>query len=363
MQALTLSLAKNRLDVGQEPLRFDKVKMNAPTLEDVAKLAGVSTASISRALNDPEKVADGTRKKIEEAIERLGYTPNFGGRALASNRTGTVGAVIPSMANAMFASGMQAFQEELALGGVTLLVATTGFDPEQELRQIKSLVAHGADGLLLIGNARPQSTWDFIDKRRVAHVVTWCKDTRDGELCVGFDNAAAAAEATRHALCKGHRRVAMISGVTKNNDRAEARKCGVIEAINAFGQGARLTHMIEAPYLLDAAADALTEIMAQPEKPTIVICANDAQAAGAMTRARELGLQLPRDLSFIGFDDVGIARVVTPALATVRVPQIEMGRAAARLLLDRIARRDGLVSRTFPTRFIDRPSLAAPSEA
>ena len=339
------------------------MKINAPTLEDVAKLAGVSTASISRALNDPEKVADGTRKKIEDAIERLGYTPNFGGRALASNRTGTVGAVIPSMANAMFANGVQAFQEELAVDGVTMLVATTGFDPEQELRQIKSLVARGADGLLLIGNARPQSTWDFIDKRRVAHVVTWCKDTRPGQLCVGFDNAAAAADATRRALEMGHRRIAMISGMTQNNDRAEARKSGVIETVAAFGQGARMTHVIEAPYLLDDAADALTEIMAQTEKPTVVICANDAQAAGAMTRAREMGLQLPRELSFVGFDDVGIARVVTPSLSTVRVPQIEMGRGAARLLLDKIEGRDGLVSSTFPTQFIERASLVAPRQA
>ncbi|MGA9253086.1 MAG: LacI family DNA-binding transcriptional regulator, partial [Roseobacter sp.] len=119
-------------------------KMNAPTLEDVARLAGVSTASISRALNDPDKVAQATRKKIDDAIEQLGYTPNFGGRALASNRTNTVGAVIPSMANAMFASGVQAFQEELAKEGVTLLVATTGFDAAQEFQQIRSLVGQGA---------------------------------------------------------------------------------------------------------------------------------------------------------------------------------------------------------------------------
>lgn len=336
------------------------MKTNAPTLEDVAKLAGVSTASISRALNDPDKVAAETRKKIDAAIERLGYTPHFGGRALASNRTGTVGAVIPSMANAMFASGLQSFQEELALDGVTLLVATTGFDSEQELRQIKSLVAHGADGLLLIGNARPQATWDFIDKRRVAHIVTWCAGTRSGELSVGFDNAAAAADAALQAMTLGHRRIAMISGITKNNDRAEARCAGVRDAVSRFGDGACLTHVVETPYLIDAAADALSEIMSHKEPPTVVLCANDAQAAGAMARAREIGLRLPDDLSFIGFDDIGIARVVTPALATVRVPQIEMGRAAARLLLDRIEGREGLASALFPTTFVARASLAAP---
>jgi LacI family transcriptional regulator len=338
-------------------------KMNAPTLEDVARLAGVSTASISRALNEPEKVAQATRKKIDEAIERLGYTPNFGGRALASNRTNTVGAVIPSMANALFASGIQAFQEELDKEGVTLLVATTGFDAAQEYRQIRTLVGQGADGLLLIGNERPQSTWDFIDKRRVAHVVSWCNSTREGELYVGFDNAQAAGDAARRAMDLGHRRLALICGITEVNDRAQARRDGVVAAVKAYGQGARLTHMIEAPYLLEAAGDAFAEIMAQGETPTVILCANDAQAAGAMLKAREMGFRMPEDVSFVGFDDVGIARVVTPPLATVRVPQIEIGRAAAQLLLQKIAKREGLASTTFPTEFIERPSLAPPSKA
>lgn len=337
-------------------------KTTSPTLEDVARLAGVSTASISRALNDPDKVTASTRQRIEQAIEALGYTPHFGGRALASRRTNTVGAVIPSMANAMFASGLQSFQETLAEKGMTLLVATTGFDPDQEMQQIKSLVGQGADGLLLIGNARPDTTWDFIDKRDVAHVVTWCNATRDGQLFVGFDNAQAAGDAARRAMAIGHRRIAVISGVTQGNDRAKARLDGIVSAVLSHGDGARLTHMTEAPYLLENAGQALDEIMQQPEKPTVVLCGNDALAAGAMVRARALGLSLPEDLSFVGFDDVGLARVVTPPLATVRVPQIDMGRAAARLLLDRIAGKTGLVSASLPTEFIHRASLAAPRE-
>lgn len=336
------------------------VKSSAPTLQDVARLAGVSTASISRAMNEPEKVAVSTRRKIEKAIETLGYTPNFGGRALASSRTNTVGAVIPSMANAMFASGLQAFQEALALDGVTLLVATTGFDPEQEFRQIKSLVGQGADGLMLIGNERPDSTWDFIDKRRVPHVVSWCNFSREGQYYIGFDNAKAAGDAANRALELGHRRIAVISGQTASNDRAKARRDGVVAAVARFGDGARITYEVETPYLIDNGAAALDQIMAQPEQPTVVLCANDALAAGAMMRARECGLSLPQDLSFVGFDDVGLARVLTPPLATVRVPQAEMGRAAAQLLLAKIGGATDLSSRTFDTEFIHRASLTAP---
>lgn len=343
--------------------RCSMTKGSSPTLEDVAKLAGVSTASISRALNEPSKVAEATRKRIDEAIEFLGYTPNFGGRALASRRTNTIGAVIPSMANAMFANGLQAFQEELAKENMTLLVATTGFDPIEEQRAVKSLVGQGADALLLIGNARPAETWEFIDKRNVQHLVAWCNHTRDGHLFVGFDNAKAAGDAARKAMEMGHRRLAMISGQTRLNDRAKERQKGVIDAVRSFGQGARLTHVIEAPYLLDEAGAALAEIMARTEKPTVVLCANDAQAAGAMIKARELGFDLPRDLSFVGFDDIGLARVVTPALTTVRVPQVEMGQGAARLLLDMLAGKTGLTSLTIATELIVRDSLTPPFEA
>lgn len=337
-------------------------KLNAPTLEDVAKLAGVSTASISRALNDPQKVAAVTRQRIEAAIETLGYTPHFGGRALASSRTNTVGAVIPSMANAMFASGLQAFQEELDKVGVTLLVATTGFDPAQELRQIKSLVGQGADGLLLIGNERLDATWDFIDKRRVAHVVAWCNETKGDHLFVGFDNAKAAGDAARRVMELGHRRIAMICGMTEVNDRARARREGVLRAIADFGEGARLTYEVEAPYAIDSGAEALAEILRQPEVPTALLCANDVLAAGAMVEARSRGLAMPDDLSVVGFDDVGLSRVVTPPLATVRVPQIEMGQKAAKLLLAVLNGETGLSSTTLETEFMHRASLAPPRE-
>ena len=335
-------------------------RKSTPTLADVARLAGVSTASISRALNAPEKLTSTTRERIQAAIDELGYTPNFGGRALASNRTETVGAIIPSMSNAMFASGLQAFQEALSSEGVNLLVATTGFDPEVELRQIKALVSHGADGLLLIGNDRPEKTWDFIDKRQVAHVVAWTNQARPGQFFVGFDNEAAACDAARRALALGHRRLAMIGGLSVNNDRTRARRDGVMRAVAEFGEGAVLTTVVEAEYRLDAGAEAFSRIMST-QRPSAIICANDVLAAGAMMRARDLGIDVPDDVSIIGFDDIGLASVVTPPLATVRVPQLAMGREAARVLLALLASTSGVSSVLLPTEFIARGSLGPAS--
>ncbi|GFE52554.1 transcriptional regulator [Roseobacter cerasinus] len=338
-------------------------KISAPTLEDVARLAGVSTASISRALNDPDKVAKPTRDKIEAAIEALGYTPNFGGRALASNRTNTVGAVVPTMANAMFASGLQAFQEVLSEAGVNLLLATTGYDSEQELRQIKALMAHGADGLMLIGDARPQSTRDFLEKRRIPHVISWCFQPDASPIHVGFDNRAACYAATQHVLELGHRRIAMICGVRQGNDRAADRFDGVSAAIDDFGQGAAMVRAVDAQYRLEFGGDAFEKIMSQSPRPTAIICGNDVLAAGALKRARELGIDVPGDVSLVGFDDIGLASVVTPALATVRVPQIEMGREAARLLLARLSGEEGGGPVELHTEFMPRASLAPPAQA
>ncbi len=336
-------------------------RANAPTLEDVARLAGVSTASISRALNDPDKVAKPTRDKIEKAIDALGYTPNFGGRALASNRTNTVGAIIPTMANAMFASGVQAFQEVLSEAGVNLLLATTGYDPEQELRQIKALIAHGADGLMLIGDARPQTTRDFLDKRRIPHVISWCFQPEASPVHVGFDNRAAAYAAMQRVLALGHRRIAMICGVRAGNDRAGDRLDGVTAAIADFGQGAELIQVTEARYRLEFGGDAFEAIMSHTPRPTVIMCGNDVLAAGALKRARELGIDVPGTVSLVGFDDIGLASVVTPPLATVRVPQIEMGRAAARLLLARLGGQNGDGPVELHTEFMPRASLAPPA--
>lgn len=326
-----------------------------PTLQDVADAAGVSTATVSRALNDPDKVAQARRDRINAAIATLGYTPNFGARALATNRTNTVGAIIPSMANAMFASGVQAFQETLAEEGVTLLIGTSGYDPDNELRQIQSLLGHGASGLLLIGNDRPQTTRDYLASRKTPYVVCWSINDQ-GQHFVGFDNRAAAYGATREVLAEGHRHIGIIAGHCAGNDRARDRRDGMLQAM-ANQDGVSVTYQIEAIYRLEAGRAAFSQMMAQSQVPTAIMCGNDVLAAGAMMGARDAGLRVPEDISIIGFDDIGIASVVTPPMTTVRVPQIEMGQIAARLLLQLINGDTGAKSTTLQTEFIRRGSL------
>lgn len=330
----------------------------SPTLEDVARAARVSTATISRAINTPDKVAIATRERIDRAIEELGYTPNFGGRVLASNRSRIVGAVIPTMANAMFASGLQVFQEVLSESSYNLLVASSGYNTDTELQQIKSLVAQGADGLLLIGSSRPIETTRFLTLRDIPYVIAWCYQQDSERYFAGFDNAKAASLMTTEVLAVGHRQIAMIAGHSAQNDRSKNRIAGVKKTI-ARDSSATLISVTETDYTLDAGGDAFETVMRTQPVPTAVICGNDVLAAGAIVRAKQLGIGVPDQVSVTGFDDISLATVVTPALTTVRVPQLAMGASAAKLMLDLLAN-GATQSHELMTEVVHRESLAPP---
>ncbi|MEO0960576.1 MAG: LacI family DNA-binding transcriptional regulator, partial [Pseudomonadota bacterium] len=188
-----------------------------PTLEDVSKRAGVSTATVSRCLNAPDRVADATRERVMKAVADLGYTPNFAARVMAAKRTNTIGAIVPTMENAIFARGIQAFQEELNRAGYTLLVASTGYRPEMEEAQIRTMVARGADALLLIGHERSDAIYDYLATQRVPVVIAWLYDPDRPQVSVGFDNRQAMREIAEAVLRLGHRRLGVISGRKAGN--------------------------------------------------------------------------------------------------------------------------------------------------
>ncbi len=329
-----------------------------PTLEDVAKESGFSTATVSRVINNPSSVRRKTREKVEKAVAKLGYTPHFGGRALASNRTNTIGAVIPTMENAIFARGLQALQEELAEAGVTLLVATSGYDPEREAKQIRALLGRGVDGLVLIGEERGEDVYAMLESRGLPFVLVWSWREDCPWRCVGFDNRAAARAIAERVLDYGHTRVAMIAGVTRGNDRARLRVEGVRDALAARGLTLSDDTLAEAPYTCDAGAAAARRLLAGPIRPSAIICGNDVLATGALAALREAGLSAPGDVSVTGFDDIELARQVDPPLTTVHIPHWRMGQAAARLLL-RLRDGEDAESIVFQPKVVERRSLAA----
>lgn len=330
-----------------------------PTLEDVARLAQVSTATVSRCLNTPERVSSATQEKVRRAVEELGYSPNFGARVLASKRTHTYGAVIPTMANAIFARGIQSFQEALSAQGATLLVASSQYDARAEEEQIRAMVARGADGLLLVGQSRGDAIYSFLRQHHVPYVLAWCFDKSSSQNMVGFDNAAAYSELTRRALALGHRRFGIICAPREGNDRARERVHGAMQTLEAAGLDADAIPVLEAPYSIDAAGDAFEQLMALEARPTLVMCGNDVQAVGALKRARAMRLEVPAEVSITGFDDLEIASVVEPGITTVHVPHQQMGRHAAELLT--CAQQSAAATLIkLDTTLVERGSLAAP---
>ncbi len=322
----------------------------------MARRAGVSTATVSRVLNTPDRVREETRARVDAAVAELGYTPHFGGRALASNRTNTVGAIIPTMENAIFAQGIQAMQDALSEEGVTLLVATSHYDAAREAAQVRTLLARGVDGLALIGHWRPDETYALLRQRRVPFVTMWSWAEGADHPFVGFDNRAAAAAMTERVLDYGHRQIALLAGVTKGNDRAAARLAGVQDALAA--KGLRLVgDPIELRYDLEESAAAAARLLSRDQRPSVLICGNDVIATGALIGVRRLGLRVPQDVSVVGFDDIDLARAVDPPLTTVHVPHRRMGRAAAAMLCAMASGAEAPAPRLFDFELLERGSL------
>lgn len=304
-----------------------------PTLADVAQHANVSTATVSRCLNSPERVGEKTRQRVMKAVRDLGYAPNFGAQALAARQTNTVAAVIPTMENAVFARGLQAFQEELGRHGKTLLVASSAYDAELEEQQVRALVARGADGILLIGYDRAPDIYAFLAKQQIPTLIAWSFDPEEMRPSVGFNNRAAMTELARQVIGHGHNHIACVSAPTASNDRARERVEGIRDAMSQAGQDPNDLVLVETPYGIETGERAFRQVMTEAPQTTAVMCVNDVLAVGALRAAREMGMKVPDDVSVTGFDDIEIATLAEPPLTTVHVPHREMGRCAADMLI------------------------------
>lgn len=332
-----------------------------PTIHDVARRARVSTATVSRVVNGTEAVRPALRTRVEAAIAQLGYVPHAGARTLKSRRTGTIGAVFPTVDNAIFATAIDALQRRLAESDHQLLIATSGYDPAVEEGQALNLLARGADALVLCGCTQRPALLARLKARGVpaVHAMSWPLPA--GRVGVGFDNARAMGQVVRYLLDLGHRRIAMLAGVTRDNDRAAARLQGVAQALAAAGLDLPARRRVERPYALAAARDGLRVLMAARPAPTAIVCGNDVLAFGALLEARALGLEVPRDLSIVGFDDLELASHLQPALTTVRVPSEALWRRAAELAL---ALADGQApgeAQEFEVSLVVRESTAPPA--
>lgn len=330
-----------------------------PTLEDVAQAAGVSTATVSRALNKPETVRPALRAQVLAAVERLGYVAHAGARAMSLRRSGTVGVIVPTVDNAIFALGLQAFQQEMARAGVVVLLAISDYDPAQEEAQARALLARGVDALALTGVSQRASLMAMLAQRGLPWVHIGSFPAPASAACVGFRNRDAIVRAVQYLLDLKHRRIGMLAGRSADNDRAAGRIQGVRDALGAAGLAP--CGLVEAPYTLAAAREGIRALLAARPAPTAIVCGNDVLAWGAMLECQAQGIDVPRQLSVVGFDDLELSRHWRPALTTVQVPTERMWALAAAYLLDRVeGRQSQPVQSEIAVELVVRDSTGAP---
>lgn len=308
-------------------------------LQDVARAAGVSLATASRALGSPQLVQAQTQERVRRAAEMLGYVPHGAARALASRRSRTIGAVLPTIDNPIFASATQALARELARASYTLLLASDEYDPAMSVAATRALIERGVDGLVLVGADHPPEIFHAISQAGVPYELLWTLDEGRFHHCIGFDNRAASAGCAVHLLGLGHRRFAMLTGELEHNDRARDRVAGVRDALSARNIPLPDERVVETPFSLQGGRQGLRTLWDRHGKDafTALACGNDLIAVGALMECAAQGVAVPRQLSVVGFDDIDLAAEITPRLTTVHVPSSEIGRIAAERLLARLA--------------------------
>ena len=328
-------------------------------LTDVARVANVSLATASRVLNQPVIVSPEVRERVLAAVQALSYTPDRMARALSSGRSFIVGAVVPTLGNAIFADGVEALQDRLGDLGYTLLLSNSQYNQQKELEQVKALLEHGVDGLVLVGDTFKPEMVSLIRQRGTPCVSTYGAQSRNGFPSIGIDNRAATFELTRYLLDLGHREFGVISNTALSNDRSQARLVGIVEALTGFGLTLEAERIIEIekPIVANGRAGLRKLLEVQPAI-TAVVCTTDALAVGAVAAARSFGREVPRDLSISGFDDVEIAAETDPPLTTVRVPASPIGRAAAENLVRAIQGEELPINILFPARIMIRGSTS-----
>lgn len=334
-----------------------------PGIADVAALAGVSTASVSRVINGSDRVGQTMQKRVLAAIEQLGYVPDAAARALSSRRLRAVGAIVPTLDNAIFARGIQALQQRLAQRNYTLLVASSEYDQYEELSEARALMTRGVDAMLLVGAAHSPELYESLARKPLPFVNCWTYTPDAPHPSIGFDNRKAMHRVVDYLVSLGHRRIAMIAGFTVENDRARERVEGVQEALAQRGLEIQPGQLLQRAYEVGEGREAARMVLRQPEPPTALICGNDVLALGALFEAQAQGIAVPGALSIVGFDDLPVSASLFPALTTVRIPVREMGRRAADYLLDRLLGHSTLLHTELHADLIVRGTTAPPTAA
>lgn len=328
------------------------------TIKDVAKLAGVSTSTVSHVMNQTRFVSDDMRKRVKEAVRELGYRPSSIARSLKVKKTGTIGMLVTTSSNPFFAEVVQGVEQRCFEQGYTLFLCNTKGDVERMKANLDALEEKRVDGLLLLCSESNKKLFRLFE----THVSTPIVVTDWGPDCDHMDRIYDNSQyggyiATRHLIEMGHTRIGCISGPMDRRSASE-RVEGYLKAMGESRLDIREEWIIEGDFYCESGVRAMGILQNLAHQPEALFVCNDMMALGVLNKAASIGLRVPDDLSIIGYDDIYIARYMTPPLTTIHQPTGRLGAMAVDTLIDRLdtKRQKGKIIRIEP-RLVKRESV------
>lgn len=305
-------------------------------MQDVARAAGVSTMTVSRALKDPAKVSAEVLARVQAAVQAVGYLPNRLAGSLSSRRTSLVGLVVPGIENSLYSTTIQAVSEVLRRSGHQLMIADSGSDPREEEALIGAFLAQQVAGLILHSATHTEAARAMIRRAGVPVVETGNLPEAPLDMVVSYSNHDAARAMTLHLARLGYRRIALVTLPSAENDRSRDRQRGYRAALAEAGLPADPRLVLERPPGLESGAEAVARLVEADAPADAIFFAGDVLAVGALLECQRRGWSVPQRVALAAFDDLELLGHLQPGITTLRLPRAQIGRCGAEMLLDRI---------------------------
>jgi LacI family transcriptional regulator, gluconate utilization system Gnt-I transcriptional repressor len=307
------------------------------TLADVAEAAGVSAITVSRVVNQPEKVSDELRQQVQVTIQQLGYVPNPNGSSSTSARSKVIGVAIPSLTNVVFTDVLRGISDVLGAAGYKVLLVDTHYSPIEEEQMIRTLLSQGPEAMILTGGDQTKAAENLLSLAKMPTVQMMELLTKPLDMNVGFSNWHAGYDVAKHLLDQGYAHIGFIGA--RMDPRAQQRLAGFKTALEESGKYRKnviiTTHE---PSSIRAGGALFKSVMACSRgNADAVFCANDDLALGALFESQRMNIKVPNDLALCGFNDIEAAEFVNPSLTSVSVGRYEMGKKAAEMVVDRLS--------------------------
>jgi len=308
------------------------------TLNDVASLANVSPQTVSRALRAPDLVSERTLERVRWAISTTGYVPNLAASNLASNRSRTVAAIIPTIAASVFADALHGLDAVLTPAGYQLFIGSTDYDLEHEENLIRAFMGRRPDGMFIVGTKHTPAATLMLRNARIPVVEAWNWIDDPIDSLVGFSNRDAIEAIVAYVVGKGYRHPTFAGSFRLGDSRAVDRQLSFTQTVQRLlpGEAVRVIDSGSGTVDLQTGITLLDRTLAEHPETDVLMFASDVFAAGALLEARRRGMDVPGDLAITGFGDFEMARHLVPTLTTVSVPNTEIGTHAGQILLQRM---------------------------